>query len=169
MRHLNYIMKTGIKHGFSFCILLFLIFYISINTGALAQDDGTSFKILEAKKAFLVEKLKLTKDEEAKFWPAFNDFDAERKKIKLQIRHIRIQSQDSTVNDTQLKNNLTTLLQLRQQELDLEKKYLTRFLTALPPRKVTQVLLIEKEFLRELYKNVSQKSHHHHHNNIGNR
>jgi hypothetical protein len=84
--------------------------------------------------AFVTRQLNLTPDEAQKFWPIYNQYDTESRKL---------QNQD--------------VLALQQMQLDLKKKYKPDFLKAISNDQFNKLLTIEKDWKDKLRQELERR------------
>jgi len=135
--------------------LLALAFTLSIctNTKAQLQDNE---RVQSAKIAFITNKLNLSPKQAEQFWPLFNEFETKRKELRASKRESS-EASPSEFSDLQAKEEIKKLLQAKQQEVDLEKEYVDKFMKAITPKQVYTLLQSEKEFTRMLVKRLQEK------------
>ncbi|MES2689527.1 MAG: hypothetical protein V4658_03945 [Bacteroidota bacterium] len=135
---------------------IFLILLLGFGINALAQAtdepvDGEKQKMEALKIAFITEKLNLTSKEAEVFWPVFNRYDKEVKTIRKKEREsARAYSQKTNSTEQEADKFLTEQLALKQQEVDLLKKFIPEFKKVLPLPKVARLLSLEQEFKMQL-------------------
>lgn len=122
-----------------------------------------------AKIAFLTEKLDLDSETAQQFWPIYNEFEASKesigKEFAAEARRIigeenfnRGERNLENVSDDQARELLTIMNDRKKSELDLEEKYLDKFLGVLNPKQVLTVYQFDAEFRRTLMKRFSEQS-----------
>jgi len=102
---------------------------------AIAQDndnnnqkpDGSRLEALKI--GYITKKLNLTPEEAQKFWPVYNQYATEIKKVR---------------QDAVLKN--VPEIDVEEQVLNIRKKYNGEFMKALSPQRTDQFFKAEKEF-----------------------
>jgi len=104
-----------------------------LTVAAFAQDNENQKPEggrLEALKiAYITKQLNLTPEEAQRFWPVYNQYSNEIKKVR---------------QDGILKN--VPEIDIEQQVLDIRKKYNGDFIKALSPQRANQFFKVEKEF-----------------------
>ncbi|MBA4303580.1 MAG: hypothetical protein C0424_05090 [Sphingobacteriaceae bacterium] len=112
-----------------------------------------------AKIGFLTRELNLNEEEAQRFWPVYNKFDNERESHRRKMVALRLEVNDTdeqlTAKDAEAA--IEQYLQLRQEEVDMEKKFYQAVKKVLPPEKVALLLQAEKRFQRELLRNLQQR------------
>jgi len=118
------------------------------------REDIEAMKI-----GFLTKKLDLTPDEAKAFWPVYNQFTAERDKLRQSMRDSRKELREDFENrsDKEVERVVDGEIAFRQQELDLMKKYHAEFKQVLPIKKVARLYRSEEDFKRELLQRLQQR------------
>ncbi len=128
---------------------------------AIAQDISTEEeierrnpkvheKIKAARIAFITDKVALTPDQAEKFWPLYHEFTKKRKELRKELKEALIEGKN--------REDLPAIdLKLRQQELDLEKKYSNQFLKVISPEQLINLHEAEHEFKRLLLRRIQQR------------
>ncbi len=129
----------------------------SNNPGLKKAEVQARKENMEAQKiACLTSKAKLTSEEAARFWPVYNKFEDEKRNIKKQMRAELNDTQKdfATLSDAEVERNMVDMLDLRQKEIDLERRSFQEFKKALPVKKVALIIAGEKEFYQQVLKNA---------------
>ncbi len=141
--------------------LIFLVL-LSALAIAIAQPPGDREpseeqreKIKTLKIAFLSEKLSLTSEEATTFWPVYNEFDKKRHAIRKKERAFMKELKKSP--DANADQKINELLALRQEGIDLEKSYKSKFIEQLGAKRTLTLYLAEKQFHRELMKKIREE------------
>ncbi len=135
--------------------LLVIVATISLN--AMAQKGGR----LEAMKiGFITERLNLSSDEAKVFWPVYNKFTDDMKKLRQSSKgKISEEMADMpAMTDAEAEKVLNDMVNFKIQEADLLKKYAAEFKKVLPVKKVVLLFKAENDFKRELLKKLSQRN-----------
>lgn len=118
-------------------IFTLLVFIGSFQLVSQAQQrDGERLEALKV--AYLTKKLSLTSEEAQKFWPVYNDYMDELKKVRA----------DSRGGDE---------LKREEKLLEVRKKYQTSFSKALSPERANQFFKAEKEFYSYVQKELQER------------
>jgi Spy/CpxP family protein refolding chaperone len=139
--------------------ILFICLFSGISI-LKAQDDKPekNARIESYKIAFITERLNLTPKEATAFWPVYNEFSDQLKKIKRSEKErIRYFKEKTQVTDAESERFLSEFLSSKQQEFDLTKKYVVEFKRVLPPDKVARLVTLEQEFKMELLNRLKDK------------
>lgn len=144
---------------------LFTIILVSLLTlPAWSQEDELAKmdpkaqeKIKAARIAFITDRLGLTPEEAERFWPIYREFSNKRMELRQQFEQVR-KNPDPAKPKEEAERELVELgLQLKQQELDLEKDYSKRILTAIPAQKLMALKTAEDDFRRLLIQQIQQR------------
>jgi hypothetical protein len=138
-------------------LIIALITWTSVS--ALAQepeeippsaDPEVSARIDAARAAYITQRLGLTTEEAERFWPIYREFAGKRQELRQRYRDARRQGADE-------KELVDLGLQIRQQELDLEKDYSGRMMKVIPAQKLVRLRHAEQEFTRIILRQIQQR------------
>ena len=121
------------------------------------QDPKNLEKINAARIALISEKLKLTPAQAEKFWPVYREFTEQRMDLRKQFREAeRIQdpAKPKADRDQEL---IKFGMQLKQQNLDLERNYSDRLLRVISARQLLTLPKAEEEFRRMLLQRLQDR------------
>lgn len=123
----------------------------------IAQGSGSgnrSNEIETYKIAYLTEKLGLSSEEAKIFWPIYNDWqkeqDALRKERFQKMISFRKIDEIEKLSDTEVQSLITNDFNMKQRELDLEKKYYYKLKSSLPIKTVGKYYRAQEAFKREI-------------------
>jgi len=100
--------------------------------------------------AFITKELNLTSEEAEKFWPVYNQREAEQEEIRKQLRENHKGKNIDEMTDAEVEKLIEKQLELRQKELDIDKKYASKLKEVLPVKKVAKLPVAEKKFREEV-------------------
>ncbi len=134
-------------------------------SAVLAQPGGgpaaaaRQEQVKAAKIGFITRELNLSEDEAQKFWPVYNKFDNEREAHRRKMMALRLEANASgeSLDAKEAEAAIEQYLQLRQEEVDLEKRFYQAVKKVLPAEKVALLFQAEKRFQRELLRNLQQR------------
>jgi len=115
---------------------LFLLLFLVGTLGVLAQDNS---KVKEMKIGFITDKLSLTEAEAKKFWPIYDEYQAEKEEIR---------------NEYGNKTDSEAEINKKEAEITLLKKYNTKFKEVLPSEKASKVFEVETQFKKVLIEHL---------------
>jgi len=147
--------RTKLRYGISLFILLSLF---SVSTAySQRRSEEEMRKIQDAKVAIITNRLSLTPEQSAGFWPVYNEYSQKRRDIHRSQRKIINDKKAEGKTDEQVLNNLKEVQDLRQQELDLDKEYQNRFLKVISANQVIELYKAERTFNDMLIQRLKQK------------
>lgn len=125
--------------------------------GLSAQPPhGQQQRVRAMKIAFITDRMRLTPEEAQKFWPIYNQYDAELSKIRE--KH-RLGRDLSTLSDAELEHFLNNFLDMEAQEVKLKRDYFSRMKQAVGLRKVALFIDSEGAFNRKLIQTIQKQGH----------
>lgn len=117
------------------------------------KEKMRSFKI-----GFITDKLELSSKESTVFWPLYNEFEEQMNAIKTKhYTSTKAFKQTDPKTDAVCEKFISQQISLRQQEVDLIKKYTEEFKKVLPMHKVASLLTIEQQFKQDMMKRVQER------------
>lgn len=124
---------------------------------AKAQQPGDRFESWRV--AYYTQKLDLSTEEAKVFWPVYDAFSAERKKIrdKMRLERMEMKINFEEMNEQEVNALLDEMINGRQAELDLYKKYISEFRKVLPAKKVALLMRVEQDFKQEIIRQLREK------------
>lgn len=137
-----------------------MVCLLSLGLSLRAQDDQNdkNDRVESYKIAFITERLNLTPKEATVFWPVYNEFSDQLKKLKRaekeRVRNFKDKTQPT---DAESEKFTADYIAFKQQEFDLTKKYIAEFKKVLPAAKVAKLVTLEQEFKMELLHRLKDK------------
>lgn len=101
--------------------------------------------------AFITQKLSLTPDEAAKFWPVYNEYKDQLKNMRDDIERTDLMN----VTDAEATTIIERHFAMEDKKQDLKRNLFTRLKTAISPRKILMLHAAEREFNRELLRKAN--------------
>lgn len=138
-------------------IILFAVFCL-LGTTLQSQTGpnrrGQLEERIEAQRiAFITQRLQLTAEESRNFWPLYNEYEDQLKTLR---DNERPKSDIMNMSEAEAEAFLNASLAADQRELDLKRKYLERFKSVLPVKKVAMLGHVERAFNRELVRRIQE-------------
>jgi Spy/CpxP family protein refolding chaperone len=145
--------------------LLMMLMSLAIMTTASAQEpdkkgESHKEKMEAAKIGFITKELQLTPEEAQKFWPVYNQREAELEEVRKAMRKIHKDRKIEEMSDAEADKAMEDMMLLRQRELDIDKKYHAEFKKVLPIKKVAQLYHAEMKFRHEVMKEWKERHGH---------
>jgi hypothetical protein len=124
-----------------------------------AQTGSGMDKIKSLKIAFITERLNLSSDEAAVFWPVYNEHEAnidalrlrERNEIRDKLRNFR------NMSDAQIQNLMDEYLALENERNRLNTAFLKRMANLISARKTFLLIKAEDDFKKRLLQQIQQR------------
>lgn len=119
----------------------------------LVMSAGTAFaqrgeRIHAIKVGYLTERLKLSPEQAASFWPVYDAYEAEVKKTRVSFR--MNQRQGAPANETEATKQIDDNLQYQEALLAINKRYRDRFLKVISATQLATLYDAERDFRRIL-------------------
>ena len=134
-------------------VLLTIILAGFLQTNA---QDGNA-KIEQMKIAFITKRLNLSTEEAQKFWPVYNQYEAEKKQIRQStIGSVKELKEDGDFTNTEAEQAIAKYIEFKAKDLDLMKKYVIEFRKIIPATKVAKLVTAEEHFKKMLAKQAQQ-------------
>ena len=138
-------------------ILSVLVFMLSIiNTAFAQQIVDRKARIEAAKTAFLTEKMALTKEQAEKFWPVYNEYEQKRREAHKKAKVFKGENLEA-MSDKEIRENIDEMHAMRQQELNIEKEYVDKFLKVISAKQLAIMYKSEREFMKMLLKRLDER------------
>jgi hypothetical protein len=143
---------------------------IAIPLLASAQDESVQVQSVRAdeqiilsqimadKRAVYAQSLQLTDEESRAFWPVYDEYEAEVKKVD--DRFIRLvndyAAKYSTMTDADARQMLAAKMKIDRERLDLQQAYTKKIARAVPAIKALRYAQVESRIDNELQRKVMQ-------------
>ncbi|MBX2969323.1 MAG: hypothetical protein KF803_08120 [Cyclobacteriaceae bacterium] len=121
------------------------------------MDPKAQEKIRAARIAYITDRLGLTPEEAERFWPIYREFSNKRMELKQQFDQAKKNPNPAKPKEETERELVELGLQLKQQELDLEKDYSKRILNVIPAQKLMALKTAEDDFRRLLIQQIQQR------------
>jgi len=136
---------------------IFLLFAITFFCFPLVKAQDGNDKIEAMKIAYITKRLQLTTDEAQKFWPVYNQYDAEKKQIRQStIGSVKDMKEDGDFTNAEAEQAITKYIDFKAKDLELIKKYVAEFRKFLPATKIAKLVTAEEHFKKMLMKQAQQ-------------
>lgn len=142
-------------------IVLLIIGFVSFSSFAQKHRkmDDLGEKYQAQKVAYITNALELTSEESAAFWPIYNEHEKKKNELHNEMRDFRssiLQNQDD-LSDDEANEALAKIQSYMNAMQDMEIEYQNKFLEVIPAKKVLFLMKAEKDFRRELLKNLGER------------
>lgn len=129
------------------CLAVFLSANVAMAQGFRDRGGPLAERVEAQRVAFITQKLELTVDESAEFWPMYNEFKAKQKEMREEIRPDKFPRQ---MSETEAEEFLQSHLDMEEDMVALKRTYFERLKEVVGARKVVQLTHIESEFNRQI-------------------
>jgi len=126
------------------------------NFTALAQERMRE-RIQEARKEYILKRLELNAEQQKKFPAIYEEYIKKQHELQKKLRQLRIETNMLSLSDAEIATDLETMLQLRQQELDLEKEFLNKAKGILSIKQIAEMYKAEKDFVKTVLRNLRER------------
>ena len=135
-------------------LISFLIFTFCFS---LKAEEENNPKIEALKIGFITKRLQLTSSEAQKFWPIYNQYEAEKKLVRQNtIGKIKDLKGDGDFNNSDAEQAIINYVEFKAKDLELTKKYISEFRKILPATKIAKLVTAEEQFKKLLIKQAQQ-------------
>lgn len=112
-------------------------------------------KIKALKTAYITEKLALTTEEAEKFWPVYNQYEADKINLRKMVKaDFKKDVSIDEMSDSEATKMVNMGIELREKELNLHKEYIAKLKSILPIKKIAKLNQAERTFKKELLKKI---------------
>ena len=135
------------------------IVVLLISLSGFAQHGGKMNERIKAQKtAFITEKLSLTADEAAKFWPIYNAFEAKRDKIRSEdLRAVKMKMRNNPdMSDSEADALLEKLMKAEKELHNAKLKLVKDLKTVISAKKIIRLRAAEDEFNKALFRRLKE-------------
>ena len=104
------------------------------------------------KHEFMIKELNLSKEQQEKFFPLYDEMDKSIHQLNRQTRALekKIDTSKEPVNDLEYEKAAEALYELKGKEAATEMEYFTKFKTVLTPKQMYELKKAERKFTQEL-------------------
>lgn len=132
--------------------LFVAVFIICFKASAQRSETIDALRV-----GLFTEKMNLNEDQAIRFWPIYNLYLSERRKILQEIRKEKRAAGAPNATDTERLESQEELIELKKKEIELSETFRSKFLTVLSPKQYSQMLLAEEEFNRRLLEELRRR------------
>jgi hypothetical protein len=127
---------------------------ILMSLTSYGQDKAAMQKIESARIALITERLELTPSQAEKFWPLYREYNLQRRQMREEFRNTRQSVDRQNLSEEQSRELMQKVMDLKQQELNLEKKYATRMTQVISTQQMLRLRNAEKDFQQMIAESV---------------
>ncbi|MCM1504882.1 MAG: hypothetical protein NC127_06780 [Muribaculum sp.] len=151
--------------AFMLCLIL------ATGMPALAQGPGDKRpdrkewfrQMREYKHDFMAKELCLSKEQQGKFFPLYDDMEQKLHRIQHESMEMenKINRSQSGVTDLEYEKAAEALVEVKGKEAAIEEQYFAKFKSVLTPKQLFKLKQAERNFTRELMKQHSRMKEKH--------
>ena len=149
------------KTYFITLLVMFMAFGYAPEASARKQcKRDTWFKEMQQlKHDYLVKELNLSREQQTKFFPLYDQMENEKKKLFDQTRAMEksVAEKGDKATDLELEKASDAIVEMKGRESAIEKKYYCRFNQILTPRQIFKLHDAERKFQRQMVKEHHKK------------
>ncbi len=133
------------------CILALLL--VGIVGSSFAQNARLQEKIKSMRIALFTERLQLTPEEAQQFWPLFNQYEADKKKLRTSYN---LPASMDNLTDAQADEAILASLEIEEKEVGLKRKSYGKLKSVLSAQKIAKLQKAEREFKERILEIINE-------------
>ena len=134
--------------------LIVLMMTTMLNAQPGARREMMQERIEAQRIAFITQKLQLTPDEAAKFWPLYNEFKDRQHELR---RNAEPERNIMGITDAEAVKIIEQHFDVEEGNLRLKREYYDKLKNAIPPRKIARLAAVEMEFNRGVLEQIRER------------
>ncbi len=142
--------------------LIWILAVLVIPFLANAQPPNRNNDIESYKVAWITEKLDLSAEDAKIFWPIYNDYQREQHALRRnhanKLISFRKITEINELSDSEVQVLITSELDFKQREVNIDKKYYEKFKSALPIKTLAKFYRAQETFKKELLTRFKPKN-----------
>ncbi|MGY4386064.1 hypothetical protein ACVWYN_003114 [Pedobacter sp. UYP24] len=144
--------------------LIIIVLFFTFPLTSSAQRGGDRFKEIEAYKvSYLTQKLDLSPDEAKIFWPIYNSWQSDQSELRKERMQKMISfrkiDEIEQLSDSEVQTLIVNDFNIKQRELNLEKKYYNQLKSNLPIKIVGKFYRAQEAFKKEILSKYRSQGH----------
>lgn len=113
-------------------------------------------RIKALKVAFITNKLELTSEQSAAFWPVYNEFEKEKREVRMNF--MQEYKDKNPISDNKTAHQyINDNLDYQEKELELKKKYKDKLLKVISAQQLAELYRSEHEFKKMLLNELKER------------
>lgn len=126
-----------------------------------SDDDRAKWfdQLRQHKREYITKELDLTKDQQAKFFPVYEEMDTKIMQLNDEARAMerKLDKDGKAAVDADYLKASETMFSLKSKEGAIEKQYYSKYKQILTPRQLFKLKKVERKFTRELMKKYNDR------------
>lgn len=129
--------------------------FLFSGTFAFAQfEEADTERIQEMRVAFFNDELQFSSAESKAFWPIYNEFRQDQRKLKRSYKGDR---RMELMSDAEAERFLEQHLELEEKQLALKRQYIDRLKNVISVRKIAMINRTERKFKQSLLNKIQNR------------
>jgi len=137
---------------------IFFLAFMAIAATLFAQERPSSgerqkwlSEVRNYKQEYLTRELQLTKEQQTKFFPVYNEMDEELNKVASETRDLEAKvNDDKDASDVEVSAAARAIFEQKARESEIELRYFDSFKEMLTPRQLMHLKAAERKFTQHL-------------------
>ena len=139
-------------------IIAVLLLLTSVSRVIAQEEDGKKYeKIRAIKVTYITEKVHMSAEQSAKFWPVYDAYQNERRDARRESVQQYLSAHPGATKE-QARASLEGNLDYQGAELELKKKYKDRLLQIISAQQLDQLYQAERQFKVDLMKQLKDNN-----------
>jgi hypothetical protein len=136
-----------------------LMLFVFVTNFVVGQNRPGREKIKSLKIAFITERLSLSSEEAAVFWPVYNEHEKALENLRLKERNeIRGKLRNfDQMSDQQINSLMDEFLELEKEKTERNRAFIKEMSGLISARKTFLLLKAEEDFKRRLLQQIQQR------------
>jgi len=133
--------------------------FISVCSIKLNAQNPEALKKLESAKIGLItERLGLSPEQAEKFWPIYREFSERRRGLRAEYKAAKDNIDLSNASEQETRNLEELRLNLKEQEVRLEKEYSGKMLDVISSRQLVSLRKAEDDFRKMIIRRIRERN-----------
>lgn len=133
--------------------ILIIVLFLSLT--ALAQGRGEKLKALKV--AFITERLDLTQEEAQKFWPIYNAYEENERKLRMDTFEARKDLNFETLSESEANDIIDNFTKAENERHLIKQQFIKDIRKVLPAKKVILLKKVEDDFKRQMLEQFKRR------------
>lgn len=125
-----------------------------LSIGMWAQPGQRGERVKAERVAYITSQLHMTPQESAAFWPVYDEYSVEQKKVK---KAYKVNADLNGVSDSEAEKIILDRVKMDEELLNLKKQYTNRLLNVLPASKLVKLPKAEREFKKMVLRKIQNR------------
>jgi len=138
----------------TYLLTLMMLMMVSAAFGQQGRGQMVQERVEAQRVAFITQRLELTPEESAKFWPLYNEYRDKQQQLR---RNSRSDRSPDNLTDAEAEKVIADHFAMEENILDLKRQYYQKLKTAIPPSKIARLVPAEMEFNRTVLERLRDR------------